>query len=172
MRHLLSNFDFRSKKGMTLAELLVGIAVSAVIMIATFTMVNYSFSSYSSTQSSIANDAGLNDATEIINRYIREAKFCSVKETNSNALYLASTTYNDSGIMDATRDMRIILDEESHTLVLDILLTNEPDLILARNIESVKWEVYNNSVRYEIVQRLPTSDKEETIYGFAYSRGR
>lgn len=163
------NFNFRSKKGMTLAELLVGIAVSAVIMIATFTMVDYSFSSYSTTQSNISNDSGLQDTTEIINRYIREAKFCSSKDPT--ILYLASPSYQSDNTIATEKDVRFVYDSASQTLVLD-RMDNQPYLIIAKYITNVRWEVFNNSVRYEITQKLPTSSEEQIISGFAYSRGR
>ena len=163
------NFNFRSKKGMTLAELLVGIAVSAVIMIATFTMVNYSFSSYSATQANISNDSGLRDTTEIINRYIREARFCSSKDTET--LYLASPSFQNDNAITEEKDIRFVYDNVSGTLVLD-RMDGQPYLVIAKHITGVRWEVYNNSVRYEIKQKLPSSNEEQVISGFAYSRGR
>ncbi len=162
-------FNFRSKKGMTLAELIIGIGVSAIIMVATITMVNYSFAAYSSTQNNIDNDAGLFDTTDIINRYIRESKFCSVKDDYT--LYISINDYSYDGALPQTQDVRFIYDPSSDTLLLD-KMDSSKDLVIANYVTAVKWEVYNNSVRYEIKQQTLADDEEKTIQGFAYCRGR
>jgi len=162
-------FNFRSKKGMTLAELLIGIGVSAIIMIATITLVNYSFSAYSTTQDNINNDAGLYDTTDIINRYIREAEFCSVKDDTT--LYISMSDYSQEGAVLTSIDVRFIYDIASQTLLLD-KMDGSPALVIANYITDVKWEVYNNSVRYEMKQHIITDNNEQTIRGFAYCRGR
>lgn len=166
---MLKKFNFRSKKGMTLAELLIGIGISAIIMVATITLVNYSFSAYSSTQDNINNDAGLYDTTDIINRYIREAEFCSVKDTNT--LYLTMGDYSASGAVLTSKDVRFIYDSTSKTLLLD-KMDGTPALVIANYITSVEWEIYNNSVRYRMQQHVVTDNNSQTILGFAYCRGR
>lgn len=166
---MIKKFNFRSKKGMTLAELLIGIGVSAIIMIATITLVNYSFSAYSTTQDNINNDAGLYDTTDIINRYIREAEFCSVKDNNT--LYISMSDYSQSGAVLSSKDVRFLYDASSKTLLLD-RMDGSPPLVIANYIMNIKWEVYNNSVRYEMKQHIVTDNNEQTIRGFAYCRGR
>lgn len=162
-------FNFLSKKGMTLTELLIGIAVSAVIMVATITLVNYSFSAYSSTQNQITNDAGLYDTTDIINRYIREAEFCSVK--NNNTLYISISDYSVGGSSLASKDIRFIYDEPKKTLLLD-RMDGSPSLVIANYITSVEWEIFNNGVRYKMLQKTVTDNEAKEINGFAYCRGR
>lgn len=164
-----TKFNFFSKKGMTLVELLVGLGVSAIIMVATITMVNYSFSAYSTTQENINNDAGLFDTTDVINRYIREAQFCSVKDENT--LYLSINDYSDSATIPKTQDVRFVYDEAAQTLFLD-KMDGSPNLVIANYITDAKWDVYNNSVRYELKQKTVTENNEDTIRGFAYCRGR
>lgn len=165
----INSFNFLSKKGMTLTELLIGIAVSAVIMVATITLVNYSFSAYSTTQDQITNDAGLYDTTDIINRYIREAEFCSVKD--GNTLYISISDYSVGGASLASKDVRFIFDEPHKTLLLD-RMDGSPSLVVANYITSVKWEVYNNGVRYKMSQKTITDNEAKEINGFAYCRGR
>ena len=161
--------DFRSRKGMTLTEMLIGIAVASVIMIGTITLVNYSFTAYSQTQSQITNDTGLYDTTDIINKYIREAEFCSVKDENT--LYLSIDNYSVGGVSNASTDVRFIYDETSKTLLLD-KMDGSTCLTIANYIDDVKWEVYNNGVRYIMHQKTLTDNEPVQITGFAYSRGR
>lgn len=165
----IKNFNFSSRSGMTLTEMLIGIAISATIMIATITMVNYCFSAYATTQSQIANDSGLYDTTDIINRYIREAEFCSVKE--GSTLYISINDYSAIGTTFSSDDVRFIYDAAKQTLLLD-KMDGTKALVIANHITSVKWEVYNNGVRYQLEQKLPTSNETDFVNGYAYCRGR
>lgn len=158
-----------SKKGMTLTELLVGIAVSAIIMTATITLVNYSFSAYSSTHNQITNDSGLYDTTDIINRYIREAEFCSVK--NDDTLYISISDYTVGGSSLSSTDVRFIYDTSKQTLLLD-KMDGTPSLVIANYITDVRWEVFNNGVRYKLHQKTITDNEAKEINSFAYCRGR
>lgn len=162
-------FNIFSKKGMTLTELLIGIAVSAIIMVATITLVNYSFSAYSTTQNQITNDAGLYDTTDIINRYIREAEFCSVK--NNDTLYISISDYTVGGSSLSSTDVRFIYDSAKQTLLLD-RMDGSPALVIANYITNVRWEVFNNGVRYKLHQKTITDNEEKEINSFAYCRGR
>lgn len=166
---MFKKINFRSKKGMTLAELLIGIGVSAIIMVATITLVNYSFSAYSTTQDNINNDAGLYDTTDIINRYIREAEFCSVKDNST--LYISMSDYSQDGAVLSSKDVRFLYDAASQTLLLD-RMDGTPALVVANYITSIKWEIFNNSVRYEMKQHTVTDNNEKIVRGFAYCRGR
>ena len=127
------------------------------------------FSAYSTTQDNINNDAGLYDTTDIVNRYIREAEFCSVKDTNT--LYISMSDYSQEGAVLSSKDIRFIYDGASQTLLLD-RMDGTPALVIANYITGIKWEIYNNSVRYEMKQHVVTDNSEEIIRGFAYCRGR
>lgn len=162
-------FNIFSKKGMTLTELLIGIAVSAIIMVATITLVNYSFSAYSTTQNQITNDTGLYDTTDIINRYIREAEFCSVK--NNDTLYISISDYTVGGSSLSSTDVRFIYDSAKQTLLLD-RMDGSPALVIANYITNVRWEVFNNGVRYKLHQKTITDNEEKEMNSFAYCRGR
>ena len=162
-------FNFNSRKGMTLTELLIGIAIASVIMVATIVLVNYSFSAYSSTHQQIEKDAGLYDTTDIINRYIREAEFCSVKEEST--LYISISDYSVGGTTLGSKDIRFIYDEPKQTLLLD-KMDGTPALVIANYITAVNWEIYGNGVRYKMVQKPILEDNETVINGFAYCRGR
>lgn len=169
MLNKIRNFNFRSKCGMTLTELLIGIAVSSIIMIATIVLVNYCFSAYASTHQQITKDAGLYDTTDIINRYIREAEFCSVKDEDT--LYIAISDYSIGGVTLGSKDIRFIYDEPSQTLLLD-KMDGTPALVVANYVKSVTWEVYNNGVRYKMIQQPILENQETVVNGFAYCRGR
>ena len=160
---------FKSRKGMTLVELLIGIAVASVIMIATITLVNYSFSAYSTTQQQITNDAGLYDTTDIINRYIREAEFCSTRDAST--LYISISEASIGGETLQSKDVRFIYDADAQTLLID-KMDGTPALVVGNYITNVKWEVYNNGVRYQLEQKTITDNEPTLINGFAYCRGR
>lgn len=170
---MIKKLNLKSKLGMTLAELLIGIAVSAIIMISTITLVNYCFSAYSSTQDQIVNDAGLYDTTDIINKYIREAEFCSLKKTDEgqNILYMSISGYSVGlSTMDSV-EARFLFDKNSQTILLDRMDGSQP-LIIANYVTDVIWEVAYNGVRYKITQQNITSSKPTEINGYAYCRGR
>lgn len=169
MNRLVKILKTNSKKGMTLTELLIGIAVSAVIMIATITLVNFSFTAYSNTQTQITEDTGLYNTTDIVNRYIREAEFCSLY--GQETLYIAISNYSVGGIALDSTDVRFIYDRDKQTLLLD-KMDGTPALVIANHLLDVKWEVYNNGVRYKLKQQAPNENTPSEINGFAYCRGR
>jgi prepilin-type N-terminal cleavage/methylation domain-containing protein len=169
MKAKTNKFNIRSRKGMTLVELLIGIAVASVIMVATIVLVNYSFSAYSTTHEQISKDAGLYDTTDIVNRYIREAEFCSVKDDTT--LYISISNYSVGGVTLGSTDIRFIYDEPTQTLLLD-KMDGTPALTIANYITDIQWEVYSNGVRYKMVQKPVLENDETVINGFAYCRGR
>lgn len=171
---MFKKFNFKSKSGMTLVEMLIGIAVSAIIMISTITLVDYCFSAYSSTQDQIVNDAGLYDTTDIINKYIREAEFCSLKKTDdgkNNILYMSISGYSVGLSTLDSVEARFLFDKDSQTLLLDRMDGSQP-LVIANYVTDVVWEVAYNGVRYKITQKNITSSNPTEINGFSYCRGR
>lgn len=176
---MIKKINFKSKSGMTLIEMLIGIAVSAIIMVSTITLVNYCFSAYASTQDQIVNDAGMYDTTDIINKYIREAEFCSLKQVDKDndgvpddeILYMSISGYSVGGSSMESVEACLFFDKDAGTILLDRMDGSQP-LTIATYIQDVTWEVAYNGVRYKIIQKNITSTNETTINGFAYCRGR
>ena len=79
--------------------------------------------------------------------------------------------YAQEGAVLTSIDVRFIYDAASQTLLLD-KMDGSPALVIANYITNVQWEVYNNSVRYEMKQHIITDNNEQIIKGFAYCRGR
>ena len=157
-------------KGMTLVELLIAMGLSVIIMAATFVVVQYSSDTYESTIQMVDENNNTYDASNIINKYIRGAYYCSLTDSGKSLLVTVdSETF--TGISGQKQTIKIAFDEDDKKLYLDRMNGEEP-ILIAENIHRIEWRIAMNGVKYSAYTVQASGQESLYFFGYAHKRGR
>ena len=157
-------------KGMTLVELLIAMGLSVIIMAATFVVVQYSSDTYESTIEMVDENNNTHDASNIINKYIRSAYFCSLTDSGKSLLVTVdSETF--TGTSGQKQTIKIAFDEDDKRLYLDRMNGEEP-ILIAEEIHRIEWMIAMNGVKYSAYTVKASGDESLYFFGYARKRGR
>ena len=157
-------------KGMTLVELLIAMGLSVIIMAATFVVVQYSSDTYESTIQMVDENNNTYDASNIINKYIRGAYYCSLTDSGKSLLVTVdSETF--TGISGQKQTIKIAFDEDDKKLYLDRMNGEEP-ILIAENIHRIEWRIAMNGVKYSAYTVKASGLESLYFFGYAHKSGR
>ena len=157
-------------KGMTLVELLIAMGLSVIIMAATFVVVQYSSDTYESTIQMVDENNNTYDASNIINKYIRGAYYCSLTDSGKSLLVTVdSETF--TGISGQKQTIKIAFDEDDKKLYLDRMNGEEP-ILIAENIHRIEWRIAMNGVKYSAYTVKASGLESLYFFGYAHKRRR
>ena len=157
-------------KGMTLVELLIAMGLSVIIMAATFVVVQYSSDTYESTIQMVDENNNTYDASNIINKYIRGAYYCSLTDSGKSLLVTVdSETF--TGISGQKQTIKIAFDEDDKKLYLDRMNGEEP-ILIAENIHRIECRIAMNGVKYSAYTVKASGLESLYFFRYAHKRGR
>lgn len=160
----------KQEKGMTLLELLIAMGISAMIMAATFIIIQFSAATYDNTLGMIKDNNNTYDASNILNQYIRTSSYIALDD-NDTGIFI---TVDDSTFGGSTGDkhtIRIAYDVDDKTLFID-RLDGSNKMIISREISRIEWEILHNGVKYTAYELTATGNEQVRFSGYACKRGR
>ncbi len=160
----------KRSKGMTLVELLIAMGISVMIMASTFVIVQFSSSTYDSTQDMIVENNNTYDAVSIINQYIRSSSFCAVSD-NGKSLYVTVDKSTFGGNAGEKHTVRLAFDVDDKILFIDRMDGSER-MIVSKDITRIEWTIKGSGVKYKVLGLSESGQTKTLVSGYAYKRGQ
>lgn len=160
----------KRSKGMTLVEVLIAMGLSAIIMAATFVIVQYSANTYDNTAQMVKNNNNTCDAVNIINHYIRSASYCAVSD-DGRSLYVTVDASSFGGAEGTKKTIRFAYDVDGRALFID-KMDGTNKLVVSEKIDRIEWIVVMNGVKYSAYGTTPTGAEKPLFFGYSAKRGR
>lgn len=160
----------KREKGMTLLELLIAMGISAMIMAATFIIIQFSASTYDNTLGMIKDNNNTYDASNILNQYIRTSSYIALDD-NDTGIFITVDDSTFGGIAGDKHTIRIAYDVDDKTLFID-RLDGSNKMVVSREISRIEWEIVSGGVKYTAYELPATGNEQIRFSGYACKRGR
>ncbi len=160
----------KREKGMTLLELLIAMGISALIMAATFVIIQFSAATYDDTMKMVETNNNTYDAANIINHYVRTSSYCGLTD-DGNGIFVTVDGESFGGVSGEKHTLRIVYDAGDDTLFID-RMDGSTHMVVSRNIHRLEWEIIDNGVKYTAYEMTPTGSEKILFAGYACKRGR